>query len=201
MKSSGFSLSGGAPGHRPVPDVNDLLECQAAAYDQIALRPGIGSSARRSVTVEGHGVLSRRTPTAGKLCVSLMDEVAKLLNELLRDGVITDYALFGAAAEMRYTEPVAILDVDVLVVVPSPDRIDLLTPIYTFRAGKEYQPEGEAVQVGAWPVQFIPAFDALTSPASSRCSKRGASPWRGRVARGAARPRGRLEALRAQVPG
>lgn len=94
-----------------------------------------------------------------------MDEVAKLLNELLGAGVITDYALFGAAAQMRYAEPVATLDVDVLVVVPSPDRIDLLAPIYTFCAGKGYQPEGEAVRVGAWPVQFIPAFDALTREA------------------------------------
>jgi hypothetical protein len=47
-------------------------------------------------------------------------------------GVITDYALFGAAAQMRYTEPVATLDADVLVAVPSGERLDVLSAIYQF---------------------------------------------------------------------
>ncbi len=80
-------------------------------------------------------------------------------------GVILDYALFGAAAQMRSTEPVATLDADVLVAVPSPDRIDLLTPIYDFCRNGGYALEGEAVKVGAWPVQFIPVFSLLTREA------------------------------------
>ena len=70
-----------------------------------------------------------------------MKEVAQLLNEMRASGVIIDYALFGAAAQMRYTEPVATLDADVLIALPSP------------------------VQVGAWPVQFIPVFSPLTRDA------------------------------------
>ena len=84
----------------------------------------------------------------------------------MRDaGVITDYALFGAAAQMRYTEAVATLDADVLVAVPSPERLDPLAPIYEFCRNRGYVPEGEAVRVGAWPVQFIPAFNDLTREA------------------------------------
>jgi hypothetical protein len=88
-------------------------------------------------------------------------ELAVLLNEMRAAGVITDYALFGAAAQMRYTEPVATLDAGVLIGVPSPDRLDLLAPVYDFCARKGYLPEGEAIRVGAWPVQFVPAFDGL----------------------------------------
>src|SRR3990172_4486914 len=74
-----------------------------------------------------------------------MKEVAQLLNEMRASGVIIDYALFGAAAQMRYTEPVATLDADVLIALPSPEGL-----------------EGEAVRVDAWPVQFIPVFSPLT---------------------------------------
>src|SRR3990172_702733 len=94
-----------------------------------------------------------------------MKEVAQLLNEMRASGVIIDYALFGAAAQMRYTEPVATLDADVLVALPSPEGLDVLTPVYDFCSGKGYSPEGEAVQVGAWPVQFIPVFSPLTRDA------------------------------------
>ena len=96
---------------------------------------------------------------------NLMKEVAQLLNEMQASGVIFNYALFGAVAQMRYTEPVATLDVDVLVAVPAPESLDVLTPIYKFCAAKGYEAEGEAIQVGAWPVQFIPVFNAITQEA------------------------------------
>lgn len=64
-----------------------------------------------------------------------MRKVAELLNEMRNADVITNYALFGAAAQMRYTEPVATLDADVLVAVPPPSRLDYLA-------------EGEAIRVG-----------------------------------------------------
>ena len=83
-------------------------------------------------------------------------------------GVITDYALFGAAAQMRYTEPAATLDADVLVAIPSDERLDVLSAIYEFCSRKGYRPEGEAIRVGAWPVQFVPVFNALTIEAVER---------------------------------
>jgi len=94
-----------------------------------------------------------------------MKEVAILLNEMLEHGVIADYALFGAAAQMRYTEAVATFDADILVAVPSPDRIDVRTPIYEFCAARGYHPDGEAIKVGSWPVQFMPAFSHLAEVA------------------------------------
>jgi hypothetical protein len=44
-----------------------------------------------------------------------MKEVAELLEGMRAAGVIRDYAVFGAIAQMRYTEPVATLDADILV--------------------------------------------------------------------------------------
>jgi hypothetical protein len=92
-------------------------------------------------------------------------EVAQLLNEMRAAGVITNYALFGAAAQMRYTEAVVTLDADVLVGVPGGGGLDVLRPIYEFCRKRGYEAEGEAVRVGAWPVQFVPVFSPLTAEA------------------------------------
>jgi hypothetical protein len=91
-----------------------------------------------------------------------MKELARLLNDMRAAGVIQDYALFGAVAQMRYTEPVATLDADVLVARPAPERLDLLAGIHAFCAARGLHAEGEAMRVGAWPTQFVPAFSPLT---------------------------------------
>lgn len=80
-------------------------------------------------------------------------------------GVIENYALFGAAAQMRYTEPVATLDADVLVGVSATEALDVLRGIYEFCAARDLPAEGEAIRVGAWPTQFVPAFSPLTREA------------------------------------
>jgi hypothetical protein len=92
-------------------------------------------------------------------------DVAVLLNEMRSAGIVLDYALFGAAAQMRYTEPVATLDADVLVAVPAPDRLDVLAPLYEFCASRGLRLDGESILVGRWPVQLVPVFSPLTEAA------------------------------------
>ncbi|MDP9194014.1 MAG: hypothetical protein M3P06_20150 [Acidobacteriota bacterium] len=94
-----------------------------------------------------------------------MRDLAQLLNSMRESGVIAKYALFGATAQMRYTEPVATLDVDVLVSLPDAEGLDILRPIYDYCVARGYEAEGEAIRVGAWPVQFIPVFSSLTREA------------------------------------
>jgi hypothetical protein len=94
-----------------------------------------------------------------------MREVARLLNRMKEEGVVSDYALFGPTAQMRYTEPVATLGVDVLVVVPGPETLDVLSPLYDFCRRAGFPPQGEAIRVGAWPVRLVPAWDPLTREA------------------------------------
>jgi hypothetical protein len=67
-----------------------------------------------------------------------MKRVAELLNAMRAAGVVSDYALFGAAAQMRYTEAVATLDAVMLVKVPEPKRLDVLQPIYEFCSARGY---------------------------------------------------------------
>jgi hypothetical protein len=94
-----------------------------------------------------------------------MKEVAQLLSDMLSGNIIKDYAVFGAVAQMRYTEAVVTMDVDVLIVTPKQGSIDELSPIYEFCSSRGYAPEGEAIRAGDWPVQFIPAFNPLTAEA------------------------------------
>ena len=94
-----------------------------------------------------------------------MKRVAELLTEMVDAKVISDYAVFGAVAQMRYTEAVATLDADILVAVEDPGSLDLLSPLYAFCRGRGYEASGECIQVGEWPVQFIPTFSELTAEA------------------------------------
>jgi hypothetical protein len=94
-----------------------------------------------------------------------MKETANLLNEMCQRGIIGTYAIFGAVAQMRYTEAVVTMDLEVLVSIPKTNSLSVLHPIYEFCAQKGYQPEGEAIRIGAWPVQFIPTFDDLSMEA------------------------------------
>jgi len=93
-----------------------------------------------------------------------MRELIELIDEMLRANVVQNYAVFGALAQMRYTESVVTMDADILIGVED-DSIAVLSPIYAFCRERGYLPEGEAIRVGAWPVQFIPAFDALSRDA------------------------------------
>ncbi len=58
-----------------------------------------------------------------------MKELAELLNEMVKKEVIINYAIFGAMAQIRYAEPVATLDIDVLVGVPESEGLYVLNEI------------------------------------------------------------------------
>jgi len=71
-----------------------------------------------------------------------MDKVALLLNEMVEQGIIADYAVFDAVAQMRYTKVVVTFDADILVAVAEPDKLNVLSPIYAFCRERGYLPEG-----------------------------------------------------------
>jgi hypothetical protein len=93
-----------------------------------------------------------------------MRELIELIDKMLRAKVVQNYAVFGALAQMRYTEAVVTMDADILIGVED-DSIAVLSPIYAFCKEHGYLPEGEAIRVGAWPVRFIPACDVLSMDA------------------------------------
>ena len=72
---------------------------------------------------------------------------------------------------MRYTEAVVTMDADILIAMDDSDSQTMLGPIYEYCRAKGYEPEGEAIRIGDWPAQFIPAFDQLTKDAMSNADE------------------------------
>ena len=54
------------------------------------------------------------------------------------------------------------MDAGILVALPPRSGPDILRPIYEYCTARGYRIEGEAIRVGEWPAQFIPAFSPLT---------------------------------------
>lgn len=94
-----------------------------------------------------------------------MKEVALLLQDMVSAGVVTSYAVFGAVAQMRYTEAVLTEDADVLVEIPGKRGLDVLAPIFEYCRSRGFSSEGEWIRVGSWPVQFIPPYSPITEAA------------------------------------
>ena len=96
-----------------------------------------------------------------------MKQVFQLLNEMVRDGAIPNYAIGGAIGAVFYVEPFATQDVDVFVLFDSePGRLVTSIPGWEYLNARGYtEVRGEAIVVGDWPVQFIPVSNELEEEA------------------------------------
>lgn len=87
-----------------------------------------------------------------------MKKVLKVINEMVKDGVIYDYAIGGGIGAMFYTEPFLTYDIDIFVLLKEiKSNIILLTPIYEYLKREGYKWKGEHIVIEGIPVQFIPA--------------------------------------------
>ena len=96
-----------------------------------------------------------------------MKRVFQLLNDMVRDGVIPNYAIGGAIGAVFYVEPFATQDVDVFVLMET-EASGSVTRIPGWNYLKDrgfMEVRGEAVVVGDWPVQFIPVSNELEEEA------------------------------------
>jgi hypothetical protein len=90
-----------------------------------------------------------------------MKQVFALLNEMVRDGALENYAVAGAVGAMFYVEPFSTQDIDILVMTPE-DRLVIELPGLAYlkaRGYTEFRNEGIVIQ--DWPVQFLPATTQL----------------------------------------
>lgn len=97
-----------------------------------------------------------------------MKTALRILNELVDEKVIRDYAIGGAMGAMFYMEAVATMDLDVFVVFDDDLGLLPLQPIYNALKAKGYNPdehERECVNIAGTPVQFLPAFSPLLAEA------------------------------------
>lgn len=95
-----------------------------------------------------------------------MEKTLAVLNQMEADGVIQRYAIGGAIAAAFYIEPAQTYDLNVFLIFPvSPLGLISISPIYSYLTERGYQPEGEAINIEGWPVQFLPAFNLLIEEA------------------------------------
>lgn len=84
----------------------------------------------------------------------------RVTNQLKTEGIISDYAIGGGIATLRYTEPFFTQDLGLFVIVRQQPKLVLLTPIYSRFSELGHLWSGEHLIVEGLPVQFI-AADAL----------------------------------------
>lgn len=95
-----------------------------------------------------------------------MKETLEVINRMVDDGVIKDYAIGGAVAAIYYLEPFDTADLDIFVVVDTAGSgLTVIAPIYDYLLARGHRVEGEFVHVEGQPVQFLPVFNALTEEA------------------------------------
>src|SRR5438034_669494 len=95
-----------------------------------------------------------------------MEKTLQVLNDLVRAGVVSRYAIGGAMGAMFYIEPVLTFDLDVFVVLPQTHGgLLTLEPLYEALRARGYAEEGECVVIEGVPVQFLPAYNALLEEA------------------------------------
>lgn len=89
-----------------------------------------------------------------------------VINQLVNDGVIENYALGGATAVIFYTEPIATEDVDIFVhLKPGGNPFMEFQPIFDYLKDKGYGMKGEHFYVEGFPVQFLPTGKILIDEA------------------------------------
>ncbi len=90
-----------------------------------------------------------------------MKQVFALLNEMVRDGALENYAVAGAIGAMFYVESFSTEDIDVLVMTPE-DRLVIELPGLNYLKARGYTEfRYEGIVVDDWPVQFLPAATQL----------------------------------------
>jgi hypothetical protein len=95
-----------------------------------------------------------------------MKETLKVINLMVKDGVIEEYAIGGAVAAIYYLEPFDTADIDIFVQVNATDNhLTILTPIYEYMFKRGYKAKSEFIYVEVFPVQFLPVFNPLTEEA------------------------------------
>lgn len=95
-----------------------------------------------------------------------MKETLKVINRMVKSGVIAKYAIGGAVAAIYYLEPFDTADLDIFVQVNTADSdLTILAPLYEYLIKKGYKPKGEFIYIEGLPVQFLPVFNPLTEEA------------------------------------
>lgn len=98
--------------------------------------------------------------------MATLANVFRALNALKEGGAIKDYAIAGAMALLFYMEPVRTYDLDVFVFLPPQEGLLItMEPLYRILREQGYDFDAEHVLIDETPVQFLPAYNALSEEA------------------------------------
>ena len=96
-----------------------------------------------------------------------MKKTFAILNDMVADGAIENYAIAGAIGAIFYVEPFATQDIDVFILMPeTQDELIAKIPGWDYLRDRGYsEMRGEALIIEDWPVQFMPVSNALEEEA------------------------------------
>ncbi|MFH0766075.1 MAG: hypothetical protein V2A61_06620 [Calditrichota bacterium] len=96
-----------------------------------------------------------------------MKRTLQVLNNLKREGIISDYAIGGGVAALFYAQPTLTYDLDVFILLAESQEGKLVSlgPIYNSLRSKGYKPHKEYVEIEGVSVQFLPASNQLQEEA------------------------------------
>ena len=103
-----------------------------------------------------------------------MEKTIRVLNQMVADRVIADYAIGGAIAATFWSEPVTTYDLDVFVVLPESEMRKIvltLDKLYGYLKARGYRAHAEHVLIEGIPVQFLPVYDDLIAEAVAQAAK------------------------------
>ncbi len=101
-----------------------------------------------------------------------MKKTLKVLNDMVKMGLIEQYAIGGGIAVLYYAEPVLTYDLDVFCLLPA-DKSELITlsPIYKYLQKKGYREDGEHIIIEGIPVWMIPAYNEIIEEALNEAAE------------------------------
>lgn len=94
---------------------------------------------------------------------NLMKATLEAINQMQAEGIIGKYAIGGAVGATFYLAPAATVDLDIFATLPSGSGGLLLSlsPIYEYMKEHGGRVRDEYIEVGGWPVQFLPPNNDL----------------------------------------
>ncbi len=100
------------------------------------------------------------------MSVSVIAPVLRVINDLVQQGLLEDYAIAGGIAVLYYTEPVLTYDFDVLCVFPNSGLLIDPVPVFTYLKHRGYEfGKEDRISIEGIPVQFIPVSAGLAEEA------------------------------------
>lgn len=97
-----------------------------------------------------------------------MRKTLEILNLLVAQNIVKDYAIGGAMGAMWYMEAVTTMDLDIFVLFVDNNSLTPLEPIYSKLKSLGYETDmqqQECINVEGVPVQFLPVYNDLLNSA------------------------------------